>query len=325
MSNGEKITKTDPKVHLQQNIRFPSFKVNNGLQTTQEARLQEANEKPGTERHGSEPNNSSGKAGKVDMFTQMFATKAHLSTTTSSALSLVSGTEPSTSSPTSVSAAHTPDVTFVTTVMLAPTSPLHHTKTDLPLPETDKDEEKQAETGLQQPPLFQTWSVGMHKPTKTLVYNLSTSATLLPVKSTISFSAPAPTFSAPTSQSSMEKRLSHVTPLSETSKTTKQISHLAQFHNITMNTTSKVHTLSISLGRRPVCPYPPLPAHGTFYFRNVENPGPREYRHYIQYACYPGYTLAHGDIHSYCQQGAPGVKSHLFASVGATPYFTIFD
>ncbi|XP_029987071.1 latent-transforming growth factor beta-binding protein 4 [Sphaeramia orbicularis] len=55
--------------------------------------------------------------------------------------------------------------------------------------------------------------------------------------------------------------------------------------------------------RRPVCPYPPVPAHGTFYFRNIENPGPREFRHYIQYACYPGYTLAHGDVHSYCQRG----------------------
>ncbi|XP_071002689.1 uncharacterized protein [Oncorhynchus clarkii lewisi] len=43
-------------------------------------------------------------------------------------------------------------------------------------------------------------------------------------------------------------------------------------------------------------------AHGTFYFRPVDNPGPRDYKHYIQYACYAGYTLAHGDIHSYCLQ-----------------------
>ncbi|KAI9518952.1 hypothetical protein NQZ68_033435 [Dissostichus eleginoides] len=34
-----------------------------------------------------------------------------------------------------------------------------------------------------------------------------------------------------------------------------------------------------------------------------KNPGPTEYKQYIQYACYPGYTLAHGDIHSYCQRG----------------------
>ncbi|XP_056135291.1 fibulin-1 [Lampris incognitus] len=63
-------------------------------------------------------------------------------------------------------------------------------------------------------------------------------------------------------------------------------------------------TPSLTLNRRqPVCPYPPMPIHGTFYFRNVENPGPGRNRHYIQYACYPGYTLAHGDIHSYCQHG----------------------
>ncbi|XP_031671945.1 latent-transforming growth factor beta-binding protein 3, partial [Oncorhynchus kisutch] len=58
----------------------------------------------------------------------------------------------------------------------------------------------------------------------------------------------------------------------------------------------------VTLNRRPLCPYPPLPAHGTFYFRTVDNPGPRDYKHYIQYACYAGYTLAHGDIHSYCLQ-----------------------
>uniref|UniRef100_A0A4W5MI14 Sushi domain-containing protein n=1 Tax=Hucho hucho TaxID=62062 RepID=A0A4W5MI14_9TELE len=58
----------------------------------------------------------------------------------------------------------------------------------------------------------------------------------------------------------------------------------------------------VTLTRRPLCRYPPLPAHGTFYFRTVDNPGPRDYKHYIQYACYAGYTLAHGDIHSYCLQ-----------------------
>ncbi|XP_057218644.1 serine/threonine-protein phosphatase with EF-hands 1 isoform X3 [Triplophysa rosa] len=52
---------------------------------------------------------------------------------------------------------------------------------------------------------------------------------------------------------------------------------------------------------RPVCPYPPLPSHGTFYFRSIKNPGPHQYKHYIQYACYPGYTLTSGDIYNYCQ------------------------
>uniref|UniRef100_A0A8C1ZMP1 Si:dkey-163f14.6 n=1 Tax=Cyprinus carpio TaxID=7962 RepID=A0A8C1ZMP1_CYPCA len=53
--------------------------------------------------------------------------------------------------------------------------------------------------------------------------------------------------------------------------------------------------------RRPVCPYPPFPSHGTFYFRSIKNPGPLQYKHYIQYACYPGYTLTNGDVYSYCQ------------------------
>uniref|UniRef100_W5ML36 Si:dkey-163f14.6 n=1 Tax=Lepisosteus oculatus TaxID=7918 RepID=W5ML36_LEPOC len=55
-----------------------------------------------------------------------------------------------------------------------------------------------------------------------------------------------------------------------------------------------------SLKRRPVCPYPPLPPHGTFYFRTAVNPSPWQYRHYVQYSCYPGYTLANGDVYSYC-------------------------
>nr|XP_055041100.1 uncharacterized protein si:dkey-163f14.6 [Misgurnus anguillicaudatus] len=53
---------------------------------------------------------------------------------------------------------------------------------------------------------------------------------------------------------------------------------------------------------RPVCPYPPLPSHGTFYFRSIRNPTAFQYKHYIQYACYPGYTLTNGDVYSYCQR-----------------------
>ncbi|KAF5904014.1 fibulin-1-like isoform X2, partial [Clarias magur] len=52
--------------------------------------------------------------------------------------------------------------------------------------------------------------------------------------------------------------------------------------------------------RRPACPYPPLPAHGTFYFHTIPNPAPFQFKHYIQYACYAGYTLANGDVYSYC-------------------------
>ncbi|XP_026872458.2 fibrillin-1 [Electrophorus electricus] len=64
-------------------------------------------------------------------------------------------------------------------------------------------------------------------------------------------------------------------------------------------TTPKLPGVPVRI-RRPVCPYPPLPAHGTFYFRTMINPGPFQYKHYIQYACYPGYTLANGDVYSYC-------------------------
>ncbi|KAK1802328.1 hypothetical protein P4O66_021995, partial [Electrophorus voltai] len=45
---------------------------------------------------------------------------------------------------------------------------------------------------------------------------------------------------------------------------------------------------------------PTLPCLLTFYFRTMINPGPFQYKHYIQYACYPGYTLANGDVYSYC-------------------------
>ncbi|KAM8894726.1 uncharacterized protein AB9W97_011194 [Spinachia spinachia] len=50
---------------------------------------------------------------------------------------------------------------------------------------------------------------------------------------------------------------------------------------------------------RPVCVHPPVPAHGTFYFHH----GTRELRQYVQYVCSPGYTLADGNTHSYCQRG----------------------
>ncbi|XP_038557894.1 fibrillin-3 [Micropterus salmoides] len=116
----------------------------------------------------------------------------------------------------------------------------------------------------------------------------SSSSTSSPATSH-SLSLPLPSFSALTSSStgSNEPNVKtlppNVTLPSNTSTTTESL-------------------LSLSLSRRPVCPYPPVPIHGTFYFRNVENPRPREYKHYIQYACYSGYTLAHGDIHSYCQQ-----------------------
>lgn len=77
-------------------------------------------------------------------------------------------------------------------------------------------------------------------------------------------------------------------------------------HNVTVTTSAFPVTSGFpvfhSSKRRPVCPYPPLPAHGTFYFHTIPNPAPFQYKHYIQYACYAGYTLANGDVYSYCVQ-----------------------
>lgn len=240
MSSSERTKVSNPKVHLQQHIHFLKIKE----QTTHKARLQKASEGPETVRHSSREGTE-----KVDKVTPMFISKAPVSTTVSSTLSIMSGTEKSTASLNPFLIAHTPTITAVT-------------KTYPHLPWTQE-------------------------PTETLIsLTLSTSSSSsAPASSPISLSSPLANFSALGSSSpssSMKTRLSHVTPPS--------------------NTTSVPPLLSRSLLRRPVCLYPPVPTHGTFYFRNVENPGPREYRHYIQYTCYTGYTLAHGDIHSYCQQ-----------------------
>lgn len=74
--------------------------------------------------------------------------------------------------------------------------------------------------------------------------------------------------------------------------------------NQTLVSTSSVSGFPVfqSSKRRPVCPYPPIPAHGTFYFHTIPNPAPFQYKHYLQYACYAGYTLANGDVYSYCLQ-----------------------
>lgn len=100
-------------------------------------------------------------------------------------------------------------------------------------------------------------------------------------------------------QSSTQTQISdNVTLLSDVSNSTDLRSSWREFHNFTQSSTSKpvVHL-------RTMCPYPPVPLYGTFYFHNLENPDPSEFKYYIQYACYSGYTLAHGDVSSYCQPG----------------------
>lgn len=311
MTNIERIKVTNPKVYLHQQSQFPNFKFKDGVRISHhEAQLTEANEAQGAEtgtgRHGSESNVSHEEAEKV---LQMFTSKSHQSTTVSSTLSLESGIERPTSSPPSFSVTQTSAFPAVLAQKDATSSEVVTSSSQT------ADEDQQAESGFQYPSLSQPGSVAPTEPStftlSTSVYFISTSSssTSSPAASALSLSPPSPSVSASTSsspsstRSDMKTQLPNVTLPSNNSTSTELRSHWSEYLNLTMNVTSKPPLLSVSLRGRPVCPYPPVPTHGTFYFRNVENPGPREYRHYIQYACYPGFTLAHGDIHSFCQQG----------------------
>ncbi|XP_017159479.1 latent-transforming growth factor beta-binding protein 2 isoform X2 [Poecilia reticulata] len=87
-------------------------------------------------------------------------------------------------------------------------------------------------------------------------------------------------------QSSTKTQISDdVTLLSHISNSTDLRSTWREFHNFTQSSTAKpvVHF-------RTMCPYPPVPLHGTFYFRNLENPGPNldecaEGQHQCQQSC----------------------------------------
>ncbi|KAK5609465.1 hypothetical protein CRENBAI_007975 [Crenichthys baileyi] len=125
------------------------------------------------------------------------------------------------------------------------------------------------------------------------VLYLSTSSSLASSPATSASSAPSST------QSSFNRQISsNITFPSNISTSTDLRSLWKEFHNLTLTSTSKpvVHF-------RTMCSYPPVPLHGTFYFHNLENPGPSEFKYYIQYTCYTGYTLALGDVNSYCQPG----------------------
>ncbi|XP_023257442.1 uncharacterized protein LOC111651664 [Seriola lalandi dorsalis] len=328
MSNSERMKVTNLKVRLQQHIQI---KVKDGVQAAHhEAQLQEANEAQGSEtgsgRHGSEE-----KPEKVDNVTETFAFKSHLNTTVSSTLSLVSGRERSVSSPPSFSTAHTSTITAATNTTFKHTLPTvirfgeavtsqdYVTNSEAVTDSSQTaGEDQQAGTGLQYPPLSQPGSVDEEEPTETSTYTLSPSVYSISISSLsvsspassatpVSLSNPLPSLPASTSSrpsstatSSLKTQTPNVTLPSNTSPSGEARSHQTERHNLTMNASSAP---PLTLSGRPVCPYPPVPAHGTFHFRNVENPGPGAYRHYIQYACYSGYTLAHGDIHSYCQRG----------------------
>ncbi|XP_078515078.1 uncharacterized protein LOC144773868 [Lissotriton helveticus] len=89
------------------------------------------------------------------------------------------------------------------------------------------------------------------------------------------------------------------------SSSTKQNEKIGKIGNSTVLPSSRILALSggesqVSPNRRSFCMYPPVPVHGTFHFRTIFNPKPHQFRYYIQYTCYPGYTMTHGDIYSFC-------------------------
>ncbi|KAK5874205.1 hypothetical protein PBY51_019174 [Eleginops maclovinus] len=311
MSSSERLKVTLSKVHLQQNGHFHDFKSEDGVQRTH----QEANKarvaETGIGRNGSQAKDSREETEKVDED----ASKSHPSTIILSTLSLVSKKEQSNPSPSPLlSTALTQALTAVTNAVMF--EPLQRTKSALRVPSSEKqfssgepvsswdyvspsevvtrslqtDKDHQVETGFQYPPSSQPESEEKVDPTETL---LTTSVHLTSTKA----SSPSPSL-LPFYPNSTKSNIKTNVP-SNTSTPTEHRAHGSEYHNINSTTPP----LSLTLSRRPVCTYPPVPAHGTFYFHNVENPGPTEYKHYIQYACYPGYTLAHGDIHSYCQPG----------------------
>lgn len=326
-SNRERTKTTSSKVHLQLHHQYPDATFKDRTSTGPET---------GT-RRGSEDKLLLEEAVEgVTQVTQTLLTpvtqvayKSRLSAAVSSTVSLVSA-----STPPPLSTAHTSATTAVKNTsptehgMFAPTSPLHRTISARPLSGGEKvlrfgaqgnvtpsgssaGEDQQAQTSVQQPSLSLSDSVGEEEPAETSLnisstssYSISTNSSSLPSTAPSVHLPMIPASTPPSFATSNTKEQQPDFNLpSYTSTPTEQKPGWTEHNDVIINATVTPTLLSLSPSRRPVCPYPPVPAHGTFYFRNVENPGPREYKHYIQYACYPGYTLAHGDIHSYCQQG----------------------
>ncbi|KAM3625005.1 uncharacterized protein V6R79_005425 [Siganus canaliculatus] len=256
---------------LQQHIHYPIFK--DDVQATH-FEIQETN-KPKAPETGNRSDSTEKKAPQEETETmnkvmKVSAVKLHLSTATST-LSLVSGTSAA-SFPADHSAASTAVEPTLPAVVFAPTSPSSHTTSALLRPDYQtvlKQEEPHTSQDSATPPEEVTNSTESESEDQK---KDKTGKTLKTQQLNVTF------------------------PSIKSSNWTEN-------HNLPLNTTSKPLLLSLGPSTRPVCLHPPVPAHGTFYFHNVENPGPGEYRHYIQYACYSGYTLAHGDVHSYCQQG----------------------
>lgn len=287
VSNSQRIKVTNPDIGLQHN-HFPSFKIRETVQTTKtthhEAELENEPEGPETESINGGPEVKEEE--NVSLATLTSASRSHLYTTVSSASSTIA--------PTTLTAVTAPAVrNTLRTEMFSPTFPLSSTPQPSALPELSG--EKELQSGVSSTSQDDRTQPGVETgfqfhPSSSAEREISTHQS-----STISstLSTPLPSFSASPSSS----------PSSLSTPTTDQRFYGTENKpDLWMKAAAEIPPLALSLNMLP-CPYPPPLTHGTFYFENVENPGPGEYKHYIRYSCNTGYTLVHGDAHNYCQQG----------------------
>nr|XP_040022802.1 uncharacterized protein LOC120811487 [Gasterosteus aculeatus aculeatus] len=285
MSDRERIKVTNPKV--QQNVQFPDFKVKDGVRTNHvEAQLQAAEEPAG----GTHDSQAGEEAEKLDGGVD---SKLHPSATDSSDLLSSPATDELTSSPLSRSAAQTPAITAVTKTE---TLPRHLTTSPAPVPgshivlhfgepvtsQADVIPSEVATGSSQTADEEQPAETGFHYPPQAGPSSTPSPPSYLP--------APIPPMSASTSSSPSAAQSNEKTHV-----TTGPGSHQGRSYGAALN-------LPLP-SQRAECRHPPAPAHGTFYSHSVVEHGSRELMQYIQYVCYPGYTLADGDTHSYCQRG----------------------
>lgn len=280
MSNSERMEDANLFQQQQQN-EFQTFKVSDKVQIPH-LESQEADEEPesGTQRPVAEVNTSSEEAGKV------LASKSHKWAAVTPTLPLVSQqTEQSTASPPSFSSVRTSAITAVSNTVLKTTypavtfAPFHSEKLSVP---------EFVDEG-------NSFEASSHALSTSATFIFTTPSSL--ASSAPSLSAPIPSFPAFTSSSTSSTQTHRKSQLSNV---TLPSSPSSEYHNLAVHVSTRP---PLSLSRCPACPIPPVPPHGTFSFHQVMNPDSTWCSHFIQYACNPGYRLAHGDTRSFCQEG----------------------
>lgn len=90
----------------------------------------------------------------------------------------------------------------------------------------------------------------------------------------------------------------------EITVTTPRVTSSTRIPQTTKTNRNQLHhgALKNTLKRRVRCFYPPVPIYGTFRFLTLKDPLPNQYQYYIQYYCYPGYTMTQGDVYSFCME-----------------------